>query len=255
MPLITLLTDFGLRDYYVAAVKGVLLSRVADCRLVDLSHDVAPGDLVAAQFLLAAAAPEYPDGTIHLVVVDPGVGSDRRILAARASGACYVAPDNGVLTPVLEEAEVHAVERPDLYRAGRGETFHGRDRFAPVAAAVASGARITELGPPVTDVLRLDIPEPRREAGLLSGVVRHVDRFGNLVTDIPSHWCTEAGWWIAHVSGHEARRLVTHYAELEAGEPGFLPGSLGTIEISLRGASLAAAWNVDRGEVVEIRAR
>ena len=288
-PTVTLLTDFGTGDYYVAAVRGTLLRLAPTSRLVDLSHQVPAGDVEAASNLLAAAAPTFPAGTVHLAVVDPGVGSERRILAAewtpgssrQASGLTgaqlFVAPDNGLLTPLLEAApaglggsvSIRGVERRELFLEGPGSTFHGRDRFAPVAAALARGEPLRGLGSEVSDPVRLDLPRPRRErlgdATVLRGRVVRVDRFGNLVTDIPSGWLAgELGIGTGirrggsrpgprvEVAGRATDRWIDHYAELEKGEPGALVGSLGTVELSLRGASLAERWGVGRGTAVRI---
>src|SRR4051812_13619730 len=148
MSLLTLLTDFGTADYYVAAVKGTVLRLAPGTTLVDISHQVPPGDVEAAAFLLAAAAPSFPDGSVHLAVVDPGVGSGRRILAARTASGLFLAPDNGLLGPLLEDAdaarELRAVERSDLFLTAPGATFHGRDRFAPVAAWLLRGGTLSE---------------------------------------------------------------------------------------------------------------
>src|SRR6185369_6039340 len=144
MPLLTLLTDFGLDDYYVAAVKGTVLRLAPGSQIVDISHQVPPGDIETAAFLLAAAFPSFPAGTVHLAVVDPGVGSSRRILAVGIRGGSWlVAPDNGLLTPLLVDAEsIHSVDRSELFLAGPGHTFHGRDRFAPVAAWLLAGGDV-----------------------------------------------------------------------------------------------------------------
>jgi S-adenosylmethionine hydrolase len=259
MPLLTLLTDFGLGDYYVAAVKGTVL-RLAPppqtSQIVDISHQVPPGDVETAAFLLAAAFPSFPAGAVHLAVVDPGVGSRRRILAARHSGSWLVAPDNGLLTPLLPGAvSVRAVERSELFLSGPGQTFHGRDRFAPVAAALLRGDPGEELGPEIGDPVRLPIAPPHREPGLLNGRIAHVDRYGNLVTDIPWSWLPAGDCRLAvesHGESHTADRRVTHYAEIPAGEAAFLPGSLGTVELSLDGADLARHWGVGRGAAVRI---
>ncbi len=155
MPILTLLTDFGTEDYYVAAVKGTILRLAPGTELVDISHQVPAGDLETAAFLLAAAAPAFPPGTVHLAVVDPGVGSDRRILSVRAPGAWFVAPDNGLLTPVLDGAvSIRSVEKSDLFLSAPGHTFHGRDRFAPVAAWLLRSepeAQWIQLGPEIGD--------------------------------------------------------------------------------------------------------
>ena len=280
MALLTLTTDFGLADWYVAAVKGVVLGLAPGTQIVDLSHEIPPGDIETAAFLLAAAAPAFPPGTVHLAVVDPGVGSARRILAVEthgaegADGARFLAPDNGLLTPFLpprRPAVVRAADRPDLYRPafgggggdggeGGSSTFHGRDRFAPLAAALLRGEAIAALGPEIADPVLLPGAGPRREGDLghlLVGRVVHIDRFGNLVTDLPAAWLP-AGPFAATVEDAAGRaatpitRRVTHYRELAEGEPGLLAGSLGTIEISFEGANLAALWHIRRGAAVRI---
>ncbi len=269
---ITLLTDFGTADYYVAAVKGTLLRLAPGVTLVDLSHEIPPGDVEAAADLLAGAAPTFPGGTVHLAVVDPGVGSERRILVAEASGQRFVAPDNGLLTPFLDEAlaagRVWTVTREELFLDAPGDTFHGRDRFAPVAAAIAHSARMVHagsrvgagelgrMGRAIDDPVRLDHPPPRREESadgtILAGRVARVDRYGNLVTDLPAGWLPAGAAPEVEVAGRRTGRWVSCYADLAAGEAGALLGSRGTVELSLRGASLADAWGVERGAPVRI---
>jgi S-adenosyl-L-methionine hydrolase (adenosine-forming) len=257
--LVTLLTDFGTADYYVAAVKGVLLRLAPGATLIDLTHEVPPGDVSAGAFLLAAASRWYPPGTVHLAVVDPGVGGERRILAARAGDALFVGPDNGLLTGVLAgDDEVRAVDRADLYLPGPGATFHGRDRFAPIAAALARGTPLAELGPAIDDPVRLPGARPRcdgtpGEPGTtLHGRVVWIDRFGDLVTDIPTDWLGERPC-TAEVACHATGHRAGHFAEIPAGEAAALPGSLGTLELALDGADLAARWGVARGAPVSVR--
>jgi S-adenosylmethionine hydrolase len=252
MPVLTLLTDFGLDDYYVAAVKGVVLSRAPGTTLVDIAHTVPAGDVAAGSFLLRAAAPWFPAGTVHLAVVDPGVGSERRILVAESGGFFFVGPDNGLLTPFLEGATVRAVERADLYLESSGHTFHGRDRFAPVAAALLEGCGPADLGPEVADPVRLASAEPRREGGRLEGTVIHVDRYGNLVTDLPTAWLPADVPCRAAVGGYVTGIFATHYAAVPAGEPALLPGSLGTLELALPHGDLAHRWRVERGAQVTV---
>jgi S-adenosyl-L-methionine hydrolase (adenosine-forming) len=249
--LLTFLSDFGTDDYYVAAVKGTVLRLAPGATLVDVSHQVPPGDVETAAFLLAAAAPSFPAGSVHLAVVDPGVGSDRRILAAQTPQGWFVAPDNGLLTPLLAGAAVRSVTRSDLFLPGPGGTFHGRDRFAPVAAWLLRGEPFDVLGPAIGDARRLPAPPPRREQDRITGRVIHVDRYGNLVTDVPAGWLA-AGPCRAEVDGHAVSRRATHYAEIPAGEPAILAGSLGTVELSLNGDDLARRWNVGRGARVVV---
>jgi S-adenosylmethionine hydrolase len=248
--LLTLLTDFGTRDAYVAAVKGTVLRRAPGTTIVDITHEVAPGDVEEAAFLLAAAAPSFPPETVHLAVVDPGVGGDRALLAVEHAHGRFVAPNNGLLTPAFTDAAVViTVERQDLF-AGASTTFHGRDRFAPIAAALLVGEPFHGLGRRVTAPVRLELPAPQRSAKEIVGRVAHVDRFGNLVTDIPADWVDAMRR--AAVGGHVAERRASHYAELAHDEAGWLVGSLGTVELSLRDASLAGAWGVQRGAVVRM---
>ena len=273
-PLLTLLTDFGLSDYYVAAVKGTVLRLAPGTQLVDLSHQVEPGDIAGGAFLLAAAAPVFPAGTVHLAVVDPGVGSRRRILAAEtASGSSLVAPDNGLLTPLLSGARVRAVERGDLYLESPGATFDGRDLFAPIAAFLLRGGAPAELGPEIDDPVKLDLKPPRQEPGLLTGTVLHIDRFGNLVTDIPASWLpaastapgqasgqaggasTAPGQVAARVGSHTTSRLAGHYEEIPRYEAALMVGSLGTLELAMRGENLARRWGVVPGAAVLVRWR
>src|SRR3954454_12788299 len=251
MNLLTLLTDFGTADYYVAAVKGTVLRLAPGTALVDVSHEVPPGDVETASFLLRAAAPSFPEGTVHLAVVDPGVGSGRRILAVRSGTGTFVAPDNGLLTPFLEGAEVRSVERDELFLRGPVQTFHGRDRFAPVAASLLRGEALERLGPEIPDPVRLPASPPRREPGRISGRVIHVDRYGNLVTDIPAGWLPPRPRR-AETGGKSPSRRASHYAEIPAGEAAMIPGSLGTVELSLNGEDLARAWQVARGAEVDI---
>ena len=254
MALLTLLTDFGVEDYYVAAVKGTVLRLAPGTEIVDISHEVPPGDVATGAFLLAAAIPWFPAGTVHLAVVDPGVGSGRRILAARTVSSWLVLPDNGLLTHLLHQEaiqSVRSVEKADLFLPGPGQTFHGRDRFAPAAAWLLRRDSKEELGPEVSDPVLLPLQPPRREEGHLQGQVVHIDRYGNLITDIPSDWLPE-GACRAEVQGRKAFRKASHYAEIATGEAAMIPGSLGTVELSLRGDSLAGKWAVDRGAPVHI---
>ena len=255
MPVLTLLTDFGLTDYYVAAVKGTVLRLAPGTVLVDISHEVPSGDVETAAFLLAAAFPSFAAGTVHLAVVDPGVGSERRILAARMESGWLLAPDNGLLTPLLDRVEeILSVERTDIFLASPGQTFHGRDRFAPAAAWLLRGEPFADLGPVVDAPVRLPIEPPRRERDHLVGRVAHVDRYGNLVTDIPAAWLP-AGPCRVEIGAHTASRRVNCYAEIPLDEAAFLSGSLGTIELSLNGKSLTQRWGVTRGTAVRINWR
>src|SRR5215212_5271874 len=182
MRTISLLTDFGTRDPYVAAMKGVIASRTG-ARVIDLSHDIAPFDIFGAAFFLRDAVPWWPAGTIFVAVVDPGVGSARRILAVERDERLLLAPDNGILHFFLQDARVVSVEKESFFLPRGSSTFHGRDRFAPVAAALANGTPLQELGPAIGDPLRLDYHEPSY-GGKVRGTIIAVDRFGNAITDV-----------------------------------------------------------------------
>jgi S-adenosylmethionine hydrolase len=252
MALLTFLTDFGTSDYYVAAVKGTVLRLAPGTQIVDVSHEVPSGDIATGAFLLSAAVPWFPEGTVHLAVVDPGVGSSRRILAARVPSGWLVLPDNGLLTLLRGTvSSIRSVDKSDIFLPGPGQTFHGRDRFAPVAAWLLRGEAEEGLGPEIADPVLLPLEAPRREPGGLTGQVVHVDRYGNLITDIPADWLPD-GPCRAEVAGRSLTRRAGHYSEIPNGDAAMIPGSLGTVELSLRGDDLARRWIVERGASVRI---
>jgi S-adenosylmethionine hydrolase len=222
--IVTLLTDFGLKDHYVAALKGVILSHDPRIRIVDITHDVPPFDLLGASYLLSACHAEFPPGTVHLVVVDPGVGSSRRAIAVAAQDRFFVGPDNGVLALSLNDVSPRTVVEIDprtVARRGVSATFHGRDLFAPAAAALATGTPITDLGPVRDSMVESQTDEPRYIEGQLCGVIVHVDRFGNCVTNLkPSHF--PGGDWSELEFGVGGRTVVEtrrFYAERAAAQP------------------------------------
>src|SRR5437899_12583708 len=183
---ITLTTDFGTRDTYVAEMKAAILAIARDIHLVDITHEIAPHDVLEGALALEAAAPRFPTATIHVAVVDPGVGTARRGLAVASGDQVFIGPDNGLFTPFLGGAPWRAFElRAEQFRAaGVSRTFHGRDVFAPAAAHLAHGLEPARLGPPVADPVRLPWAAARVTEGRVGGAVVHVDRFGNLVTSI-----------------------------------------------------------------------
>lgn len=246
MAIITLLTDFGAADSYVAEVKAALLSRAKGAVLVDVSHEVPPGDVRTAQYLLARSWGRFPAGTVHLVVVDPGVGTERRALAASAEGHLFVAPDNGVLSIV---PGVRCVVLPVLRDAS--PTFHGRDVFAPAAARLATGARLESLGSRVPNPHRLPFPEPYHDGSTVVGAVVHVDHFGNLISNIPADLIQPAMTF--SVSSQEVGVLRHTFADVPAGRPLAYLGSGGTVEIAVRDGSAAGLLGAGLGN--EVRGR
>jgi S-adenosyl-L-methionine hydrolase (adenosine-forming) len=245
MALITLLTDFGLSDAYVAEVKGVLLSRAPGTLLVDVTHQVSPGDVRAGQYLLARSWQRFPPGTVHLAVVDPGVGTARRALAAAAGGHWFVAPDNGLLS-FLPTPRFVALTIP----AGAAPTFHGRDVFAPAAAALAIGTRLENLGSPVTDATHAPLPTPHHDGTAVMGEVLYVDRFGTLISNIPGP-DVEPGVRI-RVAGTDVGALRRTFGDVERGTLVALVGSGGTVEVAVRDGSAARLLGVGVG--AEVRA-
>jgi S-adenosyl-L-methionine hydrolase (adenosine-forming) len=255
MTVITLTTDFGTADGYVGAMKGVILGIAPDVRLVDLSHEIAAQDVRGAEYVLSSAAPFFPAGTVHLAVVDPGVGSQRRPLLLTTSRASYVGPDNGLFTFALEEAGAVAFEldRPELWLPDISRTFHGRDIFAPVAAHLALGVPPREFGSPISDPVRMPTAAPQRTAeGHVTGHAIHVDRFGNLITDIPGRWAGE-GRWCVEIAGRRINQFGATYADAPSGTLLFLVSSAGTLEIAVRDGNATAQLGVGVGEPVILR--
>lgn len=249
--LIALLTDFGERDPYAGIMKGVILSRCPDVRIVDLCHGVPPQDVRAAGFLLAASEPYFPVGTLFVCVVDPGVGSGRAILWARGKGREFLVPDNGLLSFVEREERLREVRRVTDDRVFLREvsrTFHGRDIFAPVAAARAMGRDPEGLGPRVRGFKRLPLPIVRRRGGTLRGEVVYIDRFGNAVTSLrPADVPKGARLRAAGIDFGPPRKS---YSAVPPGRPLAVPGSFGLVELSIREGDAARSCGLSVGEEV-----
>ncbi|AGY58910.1 SAM hydrolase/SAM-dependent halogenase family protein [Gloeobacter kilaueensis] len=254
MAIITLLSDFDLQDGYVAAMKGAIATLAPDARIIDITHRIPRQDVAAARFQLLTTCPYFPAGTIHVAVVDPGVGTRRRAIALRTATATFVGPDNGLFGGVLAGGVLAAVELGER-RFWRTEnpstTFHGRDIFAPVAAHLASGVGLEQLGPSIDPqtLVELELPDWSPSADGGSGVIQAIDHFGNLITNIPAQ-ATAARSWRLTVGEHELR-AVTTYGEGELGEAVALVGSHGFIEIAVSGGSAAAMLALRPGDPVE----
>jgi S-adenosylmethionine hydrolase len=233
---IALLTDFGTRDPYVASMKGVIAART-DVPVVDLSHDVAPHDVFGAAWFLRTVERWWPHGTIFVAVIDPGVGTTRRILALEHEEKIFLAPDNGLLTFVAS-GRVRSVEDESLFLPKGSSTFHGRDRFAPVVAAIANGFAVDRVGPVVTNIVMLDYTP---------GSIVAIDRFGNAITDIEP----PATPFALRLGDRTIDRVTRNYEE-GGDEPFLIVGSSGTIEISVRNGSAADALGLRRGQRVSI---
>jgi hypothetical protein len=259
-PALALLTDFGLADWYVAAMKGELLRLAPGVPILDVTHSVALGDVRGAAFVLSQAWPWLPEGTVTVVVVDPGVGSERRALGVAAASRLFVGPDNGVLTPALEgtDTRVVALDPARVARRPLSATFHGRDLFAPAAALLALGTPLAELGKPVRDPVRLAAERPLVSAGRLVAHVVHVDRFGDCITDLVA--ADLAGFLAGRdasglrIAAGRARLsgLAPTYAAARSGEALALWGSGGRLEIAVRDGHAGLRLGLAPGSAVEL---
>lgn len=257
-PLIALLTDFGLTDPYVAQMKAVLAVRAPSATVVDVSHGVAPFNLIQAGFFLAASAPHFPEGTIFVTVVDPGVGSERRIVLVQAAGRLFLAPDNGLLGLVLESAGPHRAFDLTPARPPAVATFHGRDVFAPLAASLANGASPESLGPelPAADLVAAAWSRPRLTGGVLLANVLHTDRFGNCILNLPvAPWAETLAAWPGLRLDRPRAELLTFcqlYGRIPARSVGLLPGSQGCLELAMNRTSAAAYLGLQSGSLVRL---
>jgi hypothetical protein len=249
-PLITLLTDFGTADSYVAEMKATLLSAVPEATLVDLTHAVPPGDLRAAAYLLGRTWHRFRQGTVHLAVVDPGVGTPRAALAFGTAGHWFVGPDNGLFTPVLRDAAVEIVALPIPSTAA--PTFHGRDLFAPAAAALARGASLQTLGDSFLGIPhRLSYREPHYEGKSVIGEVVYVDRFGTLVTNLTRE--TVPDYAMIEVEGLEIGPLRRTFGDVPTGGLLAYLGSGGQVEVAVRDGSAARRLGLGVGGRIRVR--
>ena len=251
---IALITDFGLNDVYVGVMKGVMLSINPDAVIVDITHSIPRHDIAAGSYALRAAYGFFPEGTVFVIVVDPGVGGKRPIICARSGGRYFLAPDNGVLGALLSEEGYESlvrVEREDLYLKPVSSTFHGRDIFAPVAAHLSEGLDIRSLGEATADFVRVEIPEAETGREGIVADVRWVDIFGNVVTSVTARTAREVvGKWagIAIRGKRERFPLVESYEALMPGGLLAIVGSSGFLEISVREGSAAERLGLAAGE-------
>jgi len=267
--LITITTDFGTQDAYVPAMKGTMLSICDSARLVDVTHGISPQDVMEAAFVLQSAYPFFPDGTVHLVVVDPGVGTGRRAVALRHGEHWFVGPDNGLFPLVLEDKAPDAVvelDDPAFWRTpDPSTTFHGRDIFAPAAAHLAAGEPVEALGSPVDTLEPLRWARPTAADRALQGWIMHVDHFGNCVTNIRRSTFVDAlGLDDADpsvdafppVKGYAGNQVIerigTTYGTVAEGDPLLLFGSTGFLEIAVNGGSAADLLDIQKGDSVKV---
>lgn len=257
--IVTLLTDFGTADGYVGAMKGSVLAIAPNARLVDVSHEVGPGDVRGGALALEAAAATFPPGTVHVAVVDPGVGTSRRAVAVATEHAVFVGPDNGLLALAARDARaVVVLDRVRWHRRPVSATFHGRDVFAPAAARLTAGVPLRELGSPGGSLRALDLPVVERSHRGFKGHVVHIDRFGNLITNLTVDHLAALERRGDAPAGMTIRRrrplpILRTYGDARAGSLLALVGSSGRVEIAVRDGSAAAALGVRRpGTRVEL---
>jgi len=262
MATITVLTDFGIKDGNVGVMKGVIWSICPEAQIADLSHMIAPQNIPEAALILARSAPYFPNGTIHLVVVDPGVGTERRPMAARIGNAYYVGPDNGTITMLLDRAaaqkqtwEFVRLDNPQYRLPDVSHVFHGRDIFAPAAGHLAAGVPMSAFGAFFSDPVRIDLPRPKSTSHGLLGEVIHIDHFGNVASNIRIEDMAAQLWAKERVSVRlgeaEIRGLVDTFGEKPAGELVALFGSTGNLIVSVVNGSAAQRLGAKVGDPFE----
>jgi S-adenosylmethionine hydrolase len=267
--IITLTTDFGTIDTYVGIMKGVILSINPNAQIVDLTHAIPPQDIYEAAFSIYAAHSYFPKGTIHIIVVDPGVGSDRQAIVCQTESAFFVCPDNGVLSYLLqsiENGEKHpvdavAIQNSAYYLSEVSNTFHGRDIFAPVAAHLSLGVRLDNIGPPTQTLVQLPIQVPELSGNTLTGEIVKIDRFGNAITNISetaiarleSASTGEMSIYEIRVGSARLNRLNRAYAESGIGKPLAIIGSCGLLEIAINGGNAKEGLGIKSGDPVVIQ--
>jgi S-adenosylmethionine hydrolase len=258
--IITLTTDYGTNDHLVGALKGVILKINPDVTIVDITHHVAPYDLLDGALAIGSAFGYFPPRTIHIVVVDPGVGTERRPILATADNQYFVAPDNGILSFVYERdpnVVVRHANAEHYYNQPVSKTFHGRDIFAPVAAWLSKGWQTAAMGEEIQDYKRFALPRPKATNGVLKGIVLRVDSFGNLVTNFRQEDLPEGAWQAGKVNfqigTHPVSRLVETFALGKAGEAIAYLGSSGYFEIAVNKGNAARTLGLGRGTVVTLQ--
>jgi S-adenosylmethionine hydrolase len=259
LTIITLMTDFGLKDGNVGVMKGVIAGIAPQAQVIDISHLIGPQNIAEAALILLRSAPYFPDGSIHVVVVDPGVGTTRRPMAAQMGGQYYVGPDNGAITLWLEHLEeqgqpaaFYSLDRPEFWLPEVSHVFHGRDIFAPCAAHLATGAPLNQLGSPFPDPVRLQLPRPQPTASGLRGEVIHIDHFGNLATNIRVEHLPQGIDITVSLCGITIPGMVDTFGERPPGALAALLGSTGNLIVAVVNGSAAQQLGARLGDVIEV---
>ncbi len=258
-PLITLTTDFGRDSHYVAQMKGVILGLCRQAQLVDISHQIAPQDVAEAAWVLGRTVGAFPEESCHLAVVDPGVGTERSMVLAKIDGRFFIAPDNGLLWPLTQRQQpewVRQLTQNTYWAAQPSATFHGRDIMAHVAGYLAAGVPAHRFGPEIPAIAALGSAAARQTVEGAEGHIAYVDRFGNLITNIPGEWALAAAADLEIILPNQGlccQGLVTTYAQRSPGEMVALVGSSGDLEIAVVNGSAANRLQVRRGDPVLLR--
>lgn len=260
MTIITLMTDFGLKDGNVGVMKGVILGIAPQARIVDLSHTIQAQNIREAALILARSAPYFPSGTIHVVVVDPGVGTERRHIAARLGEQFYVGPDNGTITPLLdsvqakgEPVEIIHTNNTRYWLPVVSHVFHGRDVFSPLAAHLANGVVLQELGIPINDPVRLNLPRPQRTLNGWQCEIIHIDHFGNIATNLMEEQLGKPNSIEVRLCGVNIHNMVRTFGERPVGDLVALYGSTGNLIVSEVNGNAAKRLNAAVGDIVEVK--
>jgi S-adenosylmethionine hydrolase len=260
--IITLTTDYGGKDAFAAGVKGVILKINPQANIVDISNEISPQDIWEAAYILRSAYGHFPKGSVHLAVVDPGVGSGRKPIIVVTESYYFVGPDNGVFSLIYQEAErirVHHITSTHYFLPKPGPTFHGRDIFAPVAAWLSKGIASGNFGEEITDYVKLNIPVPKTTPNGIEGHIVHIDRYGNIITNITYEEIkalfpegADLGAAFVSVAGKDIKGLNKYYAEAAPGSPGAIINSSGALEIFMFKQNAKTALSVKRGEAVRL---
>lgn len=255
--LITLTTDFGIQDHYVGVLKAVLLSIAPDARLIDISHQIPPQDIMAGAWVVRNSAMLFPPGSVHLVVVDPGVGTQRKPIAIKIKDQYFVGPDNGIFSLIADQYDYEGIEltNSNFWRPNPSQTFHGRDIFAPVAAHLANGVDFSTLGNPIDKLQTYRWAVPISDKDGVQGWIVHIDHFGNLISNIPESMIREAG---AHanlkiyVGNTIFDTIVNTFGDVPDGEPAAYIGSSGVLEIAINKGDAREMLGVEKGAQISI---
>ena len=259
MTIISLTTDFGNLNGFVGTLKGVIWSIAPSAQIADITHDIPAQDVRQGAIALWRAAPFFPPGSVHIAVVDPGVGTQRRPIGARFGNQFFIAPDNGLLTPLLEDAEaagesvqIVCLDQDRFWLPNVSRTFHGRDIFSPCGAHLANGIALSELGTPVTDIIRKPLPKAEQTANGFRAHILLADVFGNLTTDLPAAWVRDPERVTLSIRGRAINGLVLSYGHKQPGDLVALEDSEGYIEIAVVNCSAKNALSAQIDDIVEV---